>query len=1598
MQHSHMYVLILDDDELFCTTLAHRLGRNQEPAFSIVTATTVAQARQAVREAAQPFDVFLIDQRLGSEDDGIDVFQELRRRSPETEAIIFTGLDTSDAGLRAYQAGAHRYLAKPFDSRELVWILRSLRQRSVTEYERDWLKILTEVAEEAQRALSVHEIARIVVRGGQRLGFERARLWRLSDEQSVVVCISQAGSEALNGIDNFAMPIAKSVYMQVALGKREPVFFQGQERGEGYMEQQIGRHGFRPPIGEWAVLPLWAGGRCLGALTLDNASHARPLRPEQRRLLRLFGSQVAAALERGRLHALEHRKSQEIEVLNQIARRVAARAPIDDLHTLLLEVHAQVGALIDVPNFMVVLLDEETDQLNFRLHIESSRLRQPHVEPAGTGLVGHVIATNRPLLLPFGGKRYRAEHGVRLFGRQSRCWLGVPLRVGDRPVGAIVAQDYERAQAYGDEDLRLLGAVADLVAGMIQASYLKEREEYSRRQLALLHQASAEIMKLAEESEHSLWHVVLTTATAGYALGFNRALVLLSEESGTRLRGRLGIGHFDPSGARRAWKNDRRTRLDFDRYLQRVRQRRLRPTPIEERVRDWVLDLEPDGGAFAQAMREGRRVIVPQAELQRLPDDFTQQFGRTDYAVLPLRSGSKILGLVVVDNLHTKARLRRSALDHLETLLAQAALVWENIRQRNARDALIDLNHAIMSKLSRRTLHATLTQICEVAKAVMDADAVTIYVLRPGVEPYQFDTANTTAVGEESDLHLTSMPRTGGVTAHILRSGPLVINDIVQERSNYDGQPLAEHPFHRKERLRASIGLPLIDPDTGDPLGVMYLNYRTPHTFTPQDIRQTESFANLASIAIRNAWAAQRTHDDLAAIAAETQAREKELNILRRVLAEALLADTDGQKLLRALLHAAHELLAQPLISVGLLLLDQDSLDGASVTPYGRWQYVLNRDGALLTEKVAGPGRELTRYVGQADRTRDAAEPQAEIDVPIRLGRQVVGVFNVKAPEAGLFDPVRVQPLERLAAAAGLALDNMYRQKHLHNLLAAAQAVVAPTGLQETLNAVLQAARALAPALSALTIWYREPESGRIVLGPYFGVRYELEMARSETMAGDVVWTVTHSAEPIWAACAATEPRLHGESGHFITREAIESVAAFPLRADGELIGAMFFNYRQRHDFTNEERGLFPILAEIAAASVRDAARLEATRNERQRLEAALAISGAVGATLDIDQTLRNVMYVLRSLFPGATPCVLTYSSAERALEFTQASLEFYPIDNPEYKGVKRIPIDGPSIASALASLALANGDVRVMNTGEVEEQDGYLQLNLNTRSELCLTLMSGAELLGVLALESPRPNAFDEHDVKLIRSVGQQVSSALDRAYQNARLRFQTAVAARTAWAAEIAHDINREVGYIRNRAYWLYDDDSLHDEAQQYAREIDASAKRLAGSLGEATAWSAQKPAWVSLDSWLREWAGTIIEERCADIAVRYELGCPNITIPVHQMKLQHVLRHLVRNALEAMGCSGCLTIRTRLLGSTHVQIEVEDTGPGVPLVLQPLLFEQPIAPSEKGGGTGLLLVRSTVEAMSGYVRLVPTRNGTGAIFVVTLPRDQHPASQEG
>lgn len=1596
-------ILILDDDEAFGRNLAHSLQNAAELDADISVTTHADAAYQAVEHADPPFDIFLIDHHLGPETDGIEVFQALRQLNVNAEAIIFTRENDPDAGLRAYQAGAHRYLSKQVDPQELIWILRSLRKWQDTQYERDWLRVLTEVVEEAQHALSVDQMADIVIRGGLRLGFERARLWWLVENDQVLIGGRQVGNVGLDDFTGFRMPIDESPYARHVLVSKETTFFHGRELGAKKLDSSFAAWGFAPPVGDWAYIPLWTGKRCWGTLALDNASKPRPLRPEQRTLLRLFGRQAAAAMERAILYGQVIRKTRALTLLNPVGEGIIALTTANDLDTLLLKIRDLIRPLIKAHNFIVVLLDKETQRLNYRLWLENDHQKAAKWREPSEGLIAHVITEDKPLFLPNGTHEYRKAHGIKPMGKAAKSWMAMPLRVEGRSIGALVVEDHEQAGTYRQEDWEIFQAVAGQVSGAIQTAYLKERQEEINRQLEVLHRASAIIMTLAEEREDWLWHATLTVATASYALRFNRAALFLLEPDGTHLRGRMAIGHFGRRAAQRDWQRDERADLQFDTYLARLQANQIVPTPIEPVVRSFMLDLnDQQHGALQQVFHSGQWVFIPAAEvLHRLPPLFVEHFGITDYAIVPLRAGSRIIGVVIVDNIHTGAPLRTTALTYLEPLLTQAALIVENLRQRAAKDQLIDLNYTVMAEVNTHPLKAILDQVCQAAQVITRADRVLIFPLVRGVHTLLFDAQHAGRSGETAEFPPASIPRQNGVSAHIMRGGTLVVASV--DDYYLDQTRLADHPsLLRLEGIQAFIGTPVRDVATGETSGVLYLDYRTPQTFAPQDIRQAESFASLAALAIRNVYATQEMRAETAAAEAQTQARERELNLLRRVFEEALAADTDQSKVMRTLLKTAREMLNLPDVRIGLLLRDWEVPAHASQEVREvRHQYFMGTDGSLSTSREYDVYRGISGLALQTGQTQLAQDvgleaweayfyddntypTRSELDVPIKLENHIIGVFNIESSTVGSFTEAHRAIIERLAAGAALALDSVRRQEHLHTVLDAIKAVTAPLGLEATLQAIVDVGRRVASDLSALTIWYKEPQDGQVRLGAYFGVWNEAAISEEKPRQGGAVTAVMESKTPIWAMDVQAEPRL---SRGFIHVEAIKSVAAFPLWADNEIVGAMFFNYRHTHEFTREERSLFPLLAETVAASIRDTMRLEETRQERMRLKAALEVTEAIGTTLELNATLRKVMAKLQDLFPQTNLCVMTYDEVDRTLTFTPHRAEFYRIDHPDYQNLTQVPLDKPGLASALARCSLLSKQVEVINVGDTTNHPDYLNLISSTHSELCLTLMSGEHLLGVLIIESPEPVAFDDDSVALMRSVGQQVSMALERAYQTAQLQFQTTAAGMSGWAAEIAHDINREVGVIRNRTYWLDAEPGLSDEGRQHVQEIDASAARLAGTMPGMSLQQGTKAEAFHIDRYLAQWTKEIVEKRGPTVAFYFEPGCQDLQIHSSPEAVRRVLRHLLHNALDVLTEPAHVQVRTYLVEAQWVEVAVSDNGPGVPDHIRPFLFQQPVTTKGRGG-LGLIVVRLIIEQLGGRVRLVASEAGKGATFAFRLP----------
>ena len=114
-------VLAVDDEKNFLTLLNWFLTQKGYEAY---TASNVDEALLLAQE--RTFDVALLDIRIGSNNDGIFLLDELTQRLPGIKVIMMTAYPTVSAIKQAFDKGASRFLTKPVDLPELSEAIKAL--------------------------------------------------------------------------------------------------------------------------------------------------------------------------------------------------------------------------------------------------------------------------------------------------------------------------------------------------------------------------------------------------------------------------------------------------------------------------------------------------------------------------------------------------------------------------------------------------------------------------------------------------------------------------------------------------------------------------------------------------------------------------------------------------------------------------------------------------------------------------------------------------------------------------------------------------------------------------------------------------------------------------------------------------------------------------------------------------------------------------------------------------------------------------------------------------------------------------------------------------------------------------------------------------------------------------------------------------------------------------------------------------------------------------------------------------------------------------------------------------------------------------------
>ena len=193
-------ILIVDDDPNLRKTLSDILRAKGYAPVAVATGQAALDQVEEETPAAALIDLRLEDMS------GLEIMEEIKKRSPGTECIVLTGHASQASAIQAVNLGAYSYVQKPYNIEQLlVTIRRAIEKREAGEALRRRnreLALFNRASRAFTATLDLDQVLVTVLEEVCRLlGVVAASVWLIEPETKELVCRHATGrkSESVRG-------------------------------------------------------------------------------------------------------------------------------------------------------------------------------------------------------------------------------------------------------------------------------------------------------------------------------------------------------------------------------------------------------------------------------------------------------------------------------------------------------------------------------------------------------------------------------------------------------------------------------------------------------------------------------------------------------------------------------------------------------------------------------------------------------------------------------------------------------------------------------------------------------------------------------------------------------------------------------------------------------------------------------------------------------------------------------------------------------------------------------------------------------------------------------------------------------------------------------------------------------------------------------------------------------------------------------------------------------------------------------------------------------------------------------------------------------
>lgn len=654
-------------------------------------------------------------------------------------------------------------------------------------------------------------------------------------------------------------------------------------------------------------------------------------------------------------------------------------------------------------------------------------------------------------------------------------------------------------------------------------------------------------------------------------------------------------------------------------------------------------------------------------------------------------------------------------------------------------------------------INRLLRLITERAAAVMDAQACSLLLKQAGT--------NSLIIAASYGLPNEVVENTRifigqGISGRVAATGePLLLQSLADEPS-FKGEVVQGVPG-----VSSSICMPMRD-DSGDVFGVLCIrrSARSPQ-FTEGDLRLFSIFATHATFALNNAHLYKKLDNKLQELSTlsaltETISSSLELNQVLNQVADNIVEVVKFDRC-RIYLSDIDTGRFSPQIVRGFN--NEPISEGNIGLGEGVIGMVAQRQMPMLIESIEDAPPPASQYAMMFDMHSFYAQP-------IVVRGKCIGVLVVSNSDTT--KPITQSNIELLSTfvhQAGIAIENARfyagqerRYAELATLYDVSRTLSATSGVQRAAQTVNDLSTKITDSDAGVLLFFEQGQDALRALH-WRGVSEALDRRlRSATVPLPVPNTARQLRVPrLLTADEAGSifgPEWQPFYDAFLARH--RSVALVPLVIENAAVGFLVLG-KHRADYGVEELKLIAIASSQAASVLNSASSYERRIGQRDlELSAIYELMQKVRGATNLDDALNSILDIVASMVWSEQSALYTVDPGGRTLTVRAAQ----GIGADSIIKNRVLPLDGDSIpARALRERrALISSDAGddlddLINS---EESDTEVAIPLRSRSFLAIPLVVGDEMVGVLTLESSKPDVYTEDSIMMLHLVTSQAAT----------------------------------------------------------------------------------------------------------------------------------------------------------------------------------------------------------------------------------------------